>query len=150
MFPIYNRRGRNFDLSGARDYFDNLALVDRTVGELRAALEKAGLWDRTALLITADHGFRPDAWRGRTGWTAEFDRLTAGGASLTVPLILKLPGRPAHAGFDAPISNVVSADLVLAVLSGEVATAAQATDWLDRHAAGPQSLELQSATAVLR
>jgi hypothetical protein len=134
MFPIYNRRERNFDLRGARDYFDNLALVDRTVGELRTALETAGLWDRTAILITADHGFRPDAWRGRTGWTAEFDGLTAGGASLTVPLILKLPGQREHLGFDTPISNVVVGGLALAVLRGDVSTAGQATAWLEHHA----------------
>jgi len=134
MFPIYNRRERNFDLRGARDYFDNLALMDRTVGELRAALETAGLWDRTAILVTADHGFRPDNWRGRTGWTAEFDRLTAGGTSLTVPLILKLPGRREHASFDTPISNVVASGLALAVLCGDVSTAGQATAWLEHHA----------------
>jgi hypothetical protein len=134
MFPIYNRRARNFDLRGARDYFDNLALVDRTVGELRRTLEEAGLWDRTAILLTADHGFRPDNWRGRTGWTEEFDRLTAGGTSLTVPLILKLPGSSRGVTFDGQISNVVAGDLALAVLKGAVSTPAQAVDWLGRHA----------------
>jgi hypothetical protein len=139
MFPIYNRRERNFDLRGARDYFDNLALVDRTVGELRAALEKNGLLDRTAILLTADHGFRPDNWRGGTGWTAEFDRLTAGGTSLTVPLILKLPGSSRGVTFDGQISNVVAGDLALAVLKGEVSTPAQAAEWLRRHARSRQS-----------
>jgi hypothetical protein len=143
MFPIYNRRDCNFDLRGARDYLDNLALVDRTVGELRVTLEKAGLWDRTAILLTADHGFRPDNWRGRTGWTGEFDRLAAGGASLTVPLMLKLP-RGGHAAFDTPLSNVVSGDLALAVLKGEVSTTEQGTAWLERHAKDRESAAMSA------
>jgi hypothetical protein len=152
MFPIYNRREGNFDLRGARDYFDNLALVDRTLGELRAVLEKTGEWDRTALLVTSDHGFRPDNWRGGTGWTPEFDRLTAGGASLTVPLMLKLPGAKAGSGmmFDGAISNVVSGELALAVLKGEVATNAQAVTWMTAHASQGQSAEVTALSGQHR
>jgi hypothetical protein len=150
MFPIYNRRGSNFDLRGAKDYFDNLALVDRTLGELRRTLETSGLWDRTAILITADHGFRPDNWRGRKGWTPEFDRLTAGGASLTVPLILRLPGKREHAGFDPPISNVISGDLGLAVLRGEVTTTGQAVAWLERHAQDRESAAARALSSAKR
>ncbi|HVR72074.1 MAG TPA: sulfatase [Vicinamibacteria bacterium] len=39
-----------------RLYDGNLAYVDREVGALRAALEQAGLWDRTVVIVTADHG----------------------------------------------------------------------------------------------
>ena len=56
-------------------------------------LETAGLWDRTSLLITADHGFRPDMWRGRYGWTQNMERISAKGASQLVPFILKLAGK---------------------------------------------------------
>jgi len=143
-FPIYNRRERNFELRGGLDYFDNLALVDRTVGELRRMLEQAGLWDQTALLITADHGLRPQNWIGRLGWTRELDRLTEDQLPLYVPFILKLagPAQPAvvHQGF----SNIVSADLVLAILDGDVSTAPEAAAWLGRRAA-----QLGSAAAKM-
>ncbi len=39
-----------------RLYDGNLAYVDREVGELRKAMEAAGLWDRALIIITADHG----------------------------------------------------------------------------------------------
>ncbi|HEY7511451.1 MAG TPA: sulfatase-like hydrolase/transferase [Vicinamibacteria bacterium] len=39
-----------------RLYDGNLAYADREVGELRRALEQAGLWDRTVVIVTADHG----------------------------------------------------------------------------------------------
>lgn len=39
-----------------RLYDGNLAYADREVGRIRDALERDGLWDRTVVIITADHG----------------------------------------------------------------------------------------------
>jgi hypothetical protein len=135
MFPIYNRREQSFHLEGQLDYFDNVALVDRTVGELRRTLEQAGLWDRTTILITADHGLRPGAWIGRIGWTEEMDRVTERKPPLTVPFILKLAGQEQAGAVEKPFSNVAAADLSLAVLEGKIATAPQAEAWMNQRAA---------------
>lgn len=132
MFPIYNRREQSFHLEGQLDYFDNVALVDRTVAEIRQAVDAAGLGGRTAFLLTADHGFRPGAWIGRMGYTAEMDRLTGRQPPSTVPFLLKLPGENNGVEVTKSFSNVVAADLALAVLEGEVGTAQQGADWLDR------------------
>jgi hypothetical protein len=133
LFAIYDRERRDFTLNDKLSYADNLALVDRTVGEMRRALEHAGLWDSTSILITSDHGLRPDLWRGRMGWTDELDRLTAGGQSQTVPFIVKLAGQNHGAAYDRGFSSVVSSALVLAMLSGEVSTAEDVSAWLDVH-----------------
>ena len=130
LFALYDRKRKDFVLSGDTNYFDNLALVDRVVGELRQKLEAAELWDSTSLLITADHGLRREQWHGHLGWNKEFDRLLANGSSPTVPFILKLAGRSDGVIYDQPLSNVVSGDLSLAVLSGAVATPQQAADWV--------------------
>jgi arylsulfatase A-like enzyme len=37
------------------NYFDNLELVDITLGRIRRALEAGGLWDDTTLIVTGDH-----------------------------------------------------------------------------------------------
>jgi hypothetical protein len=132
MYAIYNRWRKDFNVDSTNDYLDNLALVDRTIGELRAELETAGLWDRTNLLITADHGFRPDMWRGRYGWTQNMERISAKGASPLVPFILKLAGQQNHVVVDRPFSNIVSTDLAMAVLGGQISTASQAAEWIDR------------------
>ncbi|HEY1755831.1 MAG TPA: alkaline phosphatase family protein [Bryobacteraceae bacterium] len=132
LLPIYNRREHNFDLTGDLDYFDNVALVDRTLGELRRAIEQAGLTDRTSLLITADHGLRPGAWIGRMGWTEEMDRLTKRQPPETVPFILKLAGQERAMRIEHPFSNVASADLAMAVLGGKVATTEQAAAWMNQ------------------
>jgi arylsulfatase A-like enzyme len=134
MYAIYNRFRRDFTLDSNIDYLDNLALVDRTLGELRAELQTTGLWDQTSLLITADHGFRPDMWRGRYGWTQNMERISAKGPSQLVPFILKLAGQKDHVVVDRAFSNIVSSDLAMAVLGGQITAASQAADWLERRA----------------
>jgi arylsulfatase A-like enzyme len=68
-----------------RLYDGNLAYADREVGELRKALETRGLWDRTILIIAADHG------------EALFEHEHVGHevqlyeASLKIPLIVRFP-----------------------------------------------------------
>ncbi len=139
LFAIYDRQRREFTLSDKTTYFDNLALVDRTVGELRRTLEEAGLWDSTTILITADHGLRYSLWHGGMNWTAQFDRLLEGGQSPTVPFIVKFGGTSKPAVYDSTFSSVVEGDLLLAVLRGEVSTPAQVSDWLAGHMA-PQTV----------
>ncbi len=130
LFPIYNRRERSFHLTGGLDYFDNVALVDRTVGELRRVIAEAGLAGSTTLLLTADHGLRPGAWIGRMGWTEELDRLTGRQPPSTVPFILKLPGQDQAVPVEKSFSNVAAGELALAVIEGKITTAAQAAAWM--------------------
>jgi hypothetical protein len=144
LLPIYNRRKADFELDGSLDYFDNVALVDRTLGELRSVIDKAGLSDRTSLLVTADHGLRPGAWIGRVGWTDELDRLTERKPPERVPFILKLAGQNQPLRVDNAFSNVAAADLALAVLDGKLTTAPQAAAWMNQRA----SNEAASQAAV--
>jgi hypothetical protein len=149
LMPIYNRRKHNFDLDleghvdPPLDYFDNVALVDRTLGEIRQVIQEAGLSDRTSILVTADHGLRPGAWIGRPGWTEELDRLTERKPPETVPFILKLAGQKQPVRVEKVFSNVAAADLALAVLGGKVATAEQAAAWMNQR----KSVETPSQVA---
>jgi len=137
MFAIYDRHRADFALSPDTNYLDNLALVDRAVGEIRAALERAGLWESTTLMITSDHAVRPAMWHGRYNWDAAFERLIGPGASRTVPFILKLPRQHEGTVYEPPVSNVAAAQLSLATLSGEVVTPQQAAAWLTRQGSRP-------------
>lgn len=130
----YDRDRRDFALGHSRSYFDSLALVDRTVGEVRSALEKSGLWANTSLIITSDHGLRPDLWRNHLGWNPRLEELTRSGQSESVPLIVKVAGNDQGTAYDIPLSNVICGDLALAMLSGEISTSSSAIAWLDRAA----------------
>jgi sulfatase-like protein len=133
-FGLYDRARRDFTLNPLLGYADNLALVDRTWGEMRWALEQAGLWDWTSIVITADHGLRPDVWRGHIGWTDELERLTGGRQSERVPLIVKIAGESDAAAYDRPFSNVVCGDLSLGILSGEIRSVEDVARFLDGRA----------------
>jgi sulfatase-like protein len=147
MYAIYNRWRKDFTLEPTTDYLDNLALVDRTVGELRAKLEAAGLWDQTSILVTADHGFRPEMWQGRYGWTENMERISEKGQSHLVPFILKMAGKHEHLVVDRPFSSILMSDLAMAVLGGQISTASQAADWIERRAANSETSAKRPASA---
>jgi arylsulfatase A-like enzyme len=66
---------------------------DGLVGEVRAELERRGLWDSTLVVVLADHGEHLANEEGRG--LGHGDHLW-GGAALRVPFILRLPGQVAE------------------------------------------------------
>ena len=75
-----------------RLYDGNLAYADREVGELRRALEARGLWDKTIVIIAADHGeaLLDHGWIGHNVQLFE--------ESARVPLIVRFPARGGRGG----------------------------------------------------
>jgi arylsulfatase A-like enzyme len=71
-----------------RLYDGNLAYVDAQVGALRRALEAQGLWDRTVLIVTADHGEQLFE-KGYVSHSAQVYE-----PSTHIPLIVRVPGGP--------------------------------------------------------
>jgi hypothetical protein len=82
-------------------------------------------------------------WRGRYGWTQNMERISAKGASPLVPFILKLAGQQNHVVVDRPFSNIVSTDLAMAVLGGQISTASQAAEWIDRRSSHAETSAAQ-------
>lgn len=117
---FYDRRTRTWSADRA-SYLDNLALADRTFGEIRALLERAGTWDDTAVLVTSDHWFRTWMWRGKAAWTNEDEAVFSGRESHRVPFMLKLPRENVGVRYDKPFNTVVSADIVAAILARQAA-----------------------------
>jgi arylsulfatase A-like enzyme len=68
-----------------RLYDGNLAYADQEVGALRRALETAGLWDKTVVIVGADHGegLFEHGWIGHNVQVFE--------PSARVPLIVRFP-----------------------------------------------------------
>jgi arylsulfatase A-like enzyme len=71
-----------------RLYDGNLAYVDEQVGALRRTLESLGLWDKTVLIIAADHGEQLYE-KGYISHSAQVYE-----QSTRVPLIVRIPGGP--------------------------------------------------------
>jgi arylsulfatase A-like enzyme len=127
-FPIphkpyfYNRETGEFDLRYSRTagYMDAIALVDRTLGKLRRAMQDAELWERTTVLVSADHGFRgpntPDGRPAQERW---------------VPFVLRLAEQPRHYEYHRKLETVRSADLLLRILRREIQSPSEVAAWLD-------------------
>jgi arylsulfatase A-like enzyme len=76
------------DLAHVVDVYDaGIRSMDEALGELVAFLRETGLYERTLIVLTSDHGEELGE-RGFVGWHAHtlFDEL------LRVPLVVKLPG----------------------------------------------------------
>ncbi len=86
-------QGRRSLSAGEREdlvrlYDGNLAFADQEVGVLRRALEAEGLWDKTVVIVAADHGEElfEQGWIGHNVHLHE--------ESVHVPLIVRVPGGP--------------------------------------------------------
>jgi hypothetical protein len=131
---FYDRARGEFRLDGAPSYLDNLVLADRTLGELRTAMEQAGMWERTTIIVTSDHWWRADFWRRQPGWTPEDEAAYDGRLDHRVPLLLRFPFQSLPLVIARPLNTVLLHDLTLAILSGEIADAPAAARWLEAHA----------------
>jgi hypothetical protein len=119
---IYDRVRGEFSAEKG-SYLDSLALVDRELGFLRRAMEDAGLWNGTAVLVSADHGWRTGLWRGTNVWTPE-DEAASHQDAMGVPFLVRLPGQTSEVTYTKSFNTVVTRRLITGILRGEVKDAA--------------------------
>ncbi|MCS6953706.1 MAG: sulfatase-like hydrolase/transferase [Bryobacterales bacterium] len=124
---FYDRVRKRFDRGNslAAGYLDQLEVVDHSVREIREALQRAGLWDRTAVLLTSDHSFR-----GARALRQAYDP--------RIPFVLRFPGMSDAIVYRREFNTIVAGKLVAAILRGALATPSEAADWLERQRASPQ------------
>lgn len=94
-------------------YEDNLVLADRTLGELRRAMDEAGLWRESTVVVTSDHWYREQESDDRR-----------------VPLMVRFPGEEAWE-YGVPEEITVVFHVVRAVAEGQVRSAPGLARWLD-------------------
>ena len=114
------------------DINDNYALVDRALGEIRASMEAARLWNDSIVLVTSDHPYRDWLW----GAPAQFDGHqiphTRNSAVYTnVPVLLKLAGQNEEVVYDRRFNTLILKDLILSLLRGDIRTPSQVAHAID-------------------
>jgi hypothetical protein len=131
---IYDRAEDRISISADQSYLDNLELVDRTMGDIRRAMESNGTWEKTVVLVTSDHWWRNSHWKKHRRWTAEDEAASVGTEDRRIPFILKMAGPSKEgAAFAEPFNTILTHDLLLAILRGQVMDTKGAAAWLDRH-----------------
>jgi len=133
---FYDRTKKEFSLTSG-DYFDNLELADRTMGELRHAMEQAGMWDKTTVLVTSDHWFRTHWLRTNPLCCATEIKFFSGKKDYRVPFILKLAGSSTATVYPKRFNTILTHDLLLAILRGDIQGMQDLMPWIDRHKTDP-------------
>ena len=131
-FPyVYNSLEKKF--SGGKSYRDNLVLSDVVLGEIRQAMENAGVWDDSTVIISSDH-----QWRIQSGGTYFKSFLTKDDYKISngiedkrVPFIVKLKNQKTAIEYEKPFNTIITHDLILALMKGEVSTPEDLKIWLD-------------------
>jgi hypothetical protein len=139
---IFDRKSDLLSLSETSNYLDNLVLADRFLGEVRRTLAEAGDWDNATVLVSSDHPYRPTFWSKQMFWTNEMAQRTAHRRFSAIPFLLKLPRQKASLRYAPAFNTVLTHDLLLAVMRGEIRSAEQASRWLDDHRTAPGPLLL--------
>lgn len=145
---IYDRSKGVITAEGSIGYPDSVALADRALGTLRQAIEQAGLWDRTALLVSSDHGWRTSMWRGTAEWTAEEEALSRYKTS-DVPFLVRLPGQTAgFFPYSRRFNTLVTRQIITGILTGQLTAPTQLPDLIERRGATRLGPETSLATTL--
>lgn len=109
-----------FGMPKVKGYFNNLALADRSLGEIRRAIVESGAGDRTWIILSSDHWWRESAhYDGRT--------------DERVPFLVRPPTATAGQVYGGLLNTIITGDLALAILRREVRTGEAVATWLDGH-----------------
>jgi uncharacterized membrane protein YhaH (DUF805 family) len=129
---IYDRATGQLTVDRHNGYLDNLVLTDRTFGDIRKAMEQAGVWDSTTVIVSADHWWRSDFWRTHSGWTHR-DDAAAEVIDHRIPFIVKFAGQTTGAAYAPQWNTVLTRELIAEIEIGNVKDAASLATWLDRN-----------------
>ncbi len=132
---IYDRRSGSFTIFNFRKdwYLDNLVLGDRMLGDIRRAMERSGLWDRTTVLVTSDHALR---------WYAGWNEAT----SPRIPYLVKLADQKRGLEYHNRFHTLLTRELIQACLRGQFRAPEDLASWLDQHSQPAPA----AGTAVVR
>lgn len=119
---VFNIKRNNIELMSLdpRNYFGNLVLADRTLGQVRKSMEQNGVWDRTMVIVTSDHWLRV---------AKDFD----GKEDHRVPFMVKLPGQTSGYVYRKKFNTIVTKSLVLAFFNKDFSDVTGLSSWLDKH-----------------
>jgi len=135
---VYLPEGKRFTWFGAaapRGYFNNLMLADDELGVLRRAMERAGQWAGSWVILSADH-----SWRASQCYDGVRD--------YRVPFLVKSAGESHSMAYSHPFNTaVLTHDLILGILRREVRDEAGAAGVLDRGEAEMPILRSQPASS---
>jgi Sulfatase len=125
---FYNRRTGAIGVPGS--YIDNLALADRTLGELLQQIAQTPPGNKTTVIVSSDHSWRVAMWRSEFDWTAEDEAASRNGHFDPRPVILvHFPGQQTGAKMSQPFPLIRMHAMIDQMLAGKMTNAAALQTW---------------------
>lgn len=113
---FYNRKTGQIGVHGS--YLDNLALTDRTLGELMRWISQTPLASQTTVIVCSDHSWRVKLWNRTSAWTKEDEEASGGRFDPRPVLMVHFPGETAPKVVGEPFAAIREHDLVESLLHG--------------------------------
>jgi hypothetical protein len=92
---IWSRQEDDYTTFCDSSYLDNLALADRTLGNILAQLQASPRWKDTTVLVQGDHSWRMYLWNYLPAWTSEDDAISRGGFDPRPAMLIHSAGQTA-------------------------------------------------------
>lgn len=119
---IWSRMEDNYTTFCDSSYLDNLALADRTLGEIMAKLQASPRWKDTTVIVEGDHSWRTYLWDWTPAWTEQDDAASRNGYDPRPAMLIHLAGQSPAAIHSARWSLLNIHAVVEQVLHGQPVT----------------------------
>jgi hypothetical protein len=90
---IWSRQRNDFAQQCGSSYVDSLALADRELGSIVAALKSSPRWKDTTLIVEGDHSWRTYLWKDGMEWTREDAEASRAGFDPRPAVMVHLAGQ---------------------------------------------------------
>lgn len=125
---FYDRKAGQVVVGGS--YIDNLALADRTLGELMQALAQSPSAAQTTLIVSSDHSWRVGIWRHAFGWTREDELASGHGHFDPRPvLMVHFPEETTPVAVNRPVPLLAMHAMIERMMAGQITDARELAAW---------------------
>lgn len=113
---IWSRDANDYVTFCDSSYLDNLALADRTLGQILTQLESSPRWKDTTVIVQGDHSWRTYIWSQLPAWTPEDDAVSRSGFDPRPAVLVHHAGETAAETEDSKWSLLHVHDVIEQVL----------------------------------
>jgi arylsulfatase A-like enzyme len=116
---IWSRVNDDYARGCGSSYLDNLALADRTLGNVMAILRQSPRWKDTTVIVQGDHSWRIMLWDWLPAWTDEDSQASRDEFDPRPALLIHSAGQTRQEADGRPLSLLFVHDALEDVLHGK-------------------------------
>jgi hypothetical protein len=100
-------------------YIENLALADKSLGELLKTLAGTALAAKATVIVCSDHSWRVPMWRSTSVWTKEDEAASHGRFDPRPVLMIHFPGQQTEQDVTRPYDEIRIHEMIETLLRGQ-------------------------------